>query len=36
MDRELRSCRLDCIRVRTGEPFVEPLTRFFRRREARA
>jgi len=34
-DRRLRSYGLDCIRVRTGESFVEPLIRFFRTREAR-
>jgi uncharacterized protein (DUF58 family) len=33
--RRLRQLRLDCIRVRTGESFVEPLVRFFRTREAR-
>jgi uncharacterized protein (DUF58 family) len=31
----LRQLRLDCIRVRTGESFVEPLVRFFRKRETR-
>jgi uncharacterized protein (DUF58 family) len=30
-----RQSRLDCIPVRTGEPFVVPLARFFRTREAR-
>ncbi len=34
-DRRLRQLNLDCIRVRTGESFVEPLIRFFRTREAR-
>ncbi|MHC5114941.1 MAG: DUF58 domain-containing protein [Planctomycetota bacterium] len=34
-DRRLRAYGLDCIRVRTGESFVEPLIRFFRTREAR-
>jgi uncharacterized protein (DUF58 family) len=34
-DRGLRRARLDCIPVRAGESFVEPLTRFFRAREAR-
>jgi uncharacterized protein (DUF58 family) len=33
--RRLRQMRLDCIQVRTGESFVEPLVRFFRTREAR-
>ncbi|MHC4219330.1 MAG: DUF58 domain-containing protein [Planctomycetota bacterium] len=33
--RRLRQIRLDCIDVRTGESFVEPLVRFFRTREAR-
>jgi uncharacterized protein (DUF58 family) len=33
--RELRRARLDCITVHTGESIVEPLTRFFRAREAR-
>lgn len=32
---ELRRLRLDAIEVATGESFVEPLTRFFRRRERR-
>lgn len=30
-----RRMKMDCIEVRTGESFVEPLTRFFRAREAR-
>ncbi len=34
-DRRLRQLNLDCIRVYTGESFVEPLIRFFRTREAR-
>jgi uncharacterized protein (DUF58 family) len=34
-ERRLRQIRLDCIDVRTGESFVEPLIRFFRTREAR-
>ena len=34
-DRRLRQLKLDCIRVNTGESFVEPLVRFFRTREAR-
>ncbi len=34
-DRRLRQLKLDCIRVHTGESFVEPLVRFFRTREAR-
>jgi uncharacterized protein (DUF58 family) len=34
-DRLLRRMDIDCIRVQTGESFVEPLTRFFRQREAR-
>jgi len=34
-DRMFRRMKLDCIGVRTGESFVEPLTRFFRAREAR-
>ncbi len=34
-DRRLRQLKLDCIRVQTGESFVEPLIRFFRTREAR-
>ncbi|MCP3905885.1 MAG: DUF58 domain-containing protein [Planctomycetes bacterium] len=34
-DRRLRSAGLDCIRLRTGESFVDPLVRFFRTREAR-
>lgn len=31
----LRRLRLDCIDLTTGQSFVEPLTRFFRAREAR-
>jgi uncharacterized protein (DUF58 family) len=31
----LRRMKLDSVEVRTGESFVEPLTRFFRAREAR-
>lgn len=34
-DQMFRRSKLDCIPVRTGESFVEPLTRFFRAREAR-
>jgi uncharacterized protein (DUF58 family) len=34
-DRLLRRMNIDAIRVRTGESFVEPLTRFFRERKAR-
>ncbi len=34
-DRRLRQLKLDCIRVSTGESYVEPLIRFFRTREAR-
>jgi uncharacterized protein (DUF58 family) len=34
-DRLLRSMGIDAIYVRTGESFVEPLTRFFRARETR-
>ncbi len=34
-DRMLSRMKIDTIRVRTGESFVEPLTRFFRAREAR-
>jgi len=34
-DRLLRRMNIDAIHVRTGESFVEPLTRFFRAREAR-
>lgn len=34
-DRRLRQLKLDCIRVHTGESFVDPLIRFFRTREAR-
>ena len=34
-DRRLRQIKLDCIHVRTGESFVEPLVKFFRTREAR-
>jgi len=34
-DRLLRRMNIDTIHVRTGESFVEPLTRFFRAREAR-
>ena len=33
--RQLRRYRLDCISVNTGESFVEPLTKYFRAREAR-
>ncbi len=33
--QRLRQMRLDCIRVATGEPFVDPLVRFFRAREVR-
>jgi len=33
--RVLRQLKLDCIDVRTGEPFVDPLVKFFRTREAR-
>jgi len=32
---EFRKVRLDAVEVRTGTPFVEPLTTFFRRRERR-
>ena len=35
-DGVFRKCNLDSIDVRTGEPFVEPLTRFFKARKARA
>lgn len=35
-DRLFRKCSLDSIDVHTGEPFVEPLTRFFKARRARA
>jgi uncharacterized protein (DUF58 family) len=35
-DRELRRAKLDCIQLQTGESLVEPLTRFFRTREARS
>ena len=35
-DRLFRKCKLDSIDVRTGETFVEPLTRFFKARKARA
>ena len=34
-DRHFRQIKLDCIDVRTGESFVDPLIRFFRTREAR-
>ncbi len=34
-DRMLSRMKIDTIRVRTGESFLEPLTRFFRTREAR-
>ena len=34
-DDRLRRMDIDGIHVRTGESFVEPLTRFFRAREAR-
>ena len=34
-EQMLRSMRIDSIQVRTGESFVEPLTRFFRTREKR-
>jgi uncharacterized protein (DUF58 family) len=34
-DTLLRRLKLDSIEVRTGESYVEPLTRFFRSREAR-
>ncbi|HSW46661.1 MAG TPA: DUF58 domain-containing protein [Phycisphaerae bacterium] len=34
-DRLLAGMKIDTIHVRTGESFVEPLTRFFRKREAR-
>jgi len=34
-DSLLRSMNIDTIDVRTGESFVEPLTRFFRKRETR-
>jgi uncharacterized protein (DUF58 family) len=33
--KRLRQVKLDCIDVRTGEPFVEPLMRFFKKRGAR-
>ncbi|HPM24885.1 MAG TPA: DUF58 domain-containing protein [Phycisphaerae bacterium] len=32
---EFRKVRLDAVEVRTGTPFIEPLTTFFRRRERR-
>ncbi|HOW73817.1 MAG TPA: DUF58 domain-containing protein, partial [Phycisphaerae bacterium] len=34
-DALLRRMKIDAIEARTGEPFVEPLTRFFRKRETR-
>ncbi|MBP7936658.1 MAG: DUF58 domain-containing protein [Phycisphaerae bacterium] len=34
-DALLRRMNIDTIEARTGEPFVEPLTRFFRKRETR-
>lgn len=33
--RRMRQLKLDCIHVSTGQPFVDPLIRFFRTREAR-
>jgi uncharacterized protein (DUF58 family) len=33
--RALRRLKVDCVRVSTGESFVEPLTKFFRVRERR-
>ncbi|MBT8484086.1 MAG: DUF58 domain-containing protein [Phycisphaerales bacterium] len=34
-EKRFRQMKLDCISVRTGASFVDPLVRFFRRREAR-
>ena len=34
-DQQLRRYNLDCITIYTGEPLVDPLTKFFRKREAR-
>ncbi|UCD75935.1 MAG: DUF58 domain-containing protein [Phycisphaerales bacterium] len=34
-DRLFRSMNVDCVRVQTGESFVEPLVTFFRKRELR-
>ncbi len=33
--QRLNKIKLDCVNVTTGEPFVEPLVRFFRKRENR-
>lgn len=35
LDHWLRQMKIDTIRIRTGEPYAEPLIRFFRTREAR-
>ncbi len=35
-ERQFKRCKIDAIDVTTGESFVEPLTRFFRARKARA
>lgn len=34
-DRMLRQAKIDCIHVRTGEPYVDDLIHFFRQREVR-
>ena len=34
-ERQFQRIKLDCVNVATGESFVEPLVRLFRRREAR-
>ena len=34
-DRLFRSMKIECVRVQTGESFVEPLVAFFRKRELR-
>jgi len=35
LDRDFRRCQVDVIDIQTGEPYVEPLMRFFKKRMRR-
>jgi hypothetical protein len=35
LDRALKKSKVDAIQIRTGEPYVKPLMRFFRERARR-
>lgn len=35
LDRDFRRCQVDVVDIRTGEPYVEPLMRFFQKRMRR-